>query len=595
MKHLERGTIMKNENEIARGMSRRSFLTGAAVAGLGAGAAGILSGCSPAASSTTEASDAATSEKAAASSDYPWPDTPPTISEDQIEEELETDVLVIGMGVSGVSAFRSACEEGVSVIAVEKADSPQCRSDNYSYINGSMTEDLGLGTVDLDEVIKEEWEASGEYASYRIIRKFMTNEADVFDWWAAGDSEMYFPKKGETDEINRQYLAGELEHPYTMSCMIYPDADFSDPKAYWPVRAYVTDHPHLLAENVQRGIEAGGQVFYGHFAEQLIVSEDGSVNGAYVRNSSSGQYKKISSHNGVILATGGCESDEGIMKKFYPHTVEVGNLSPWPNFDIEGNLTNTGDGYRMGYWAGAKFSPFMAPMAHVMGGSGDTSDMASSGGMTSPHLHLNYDGKRFMNEEIDCTSVEVALEGQPQGKCFLFCDSHLDEQTPQCYEPIKGRVLGKKPWTLAELDELVDGETVFRADTIEELIASIPGMNAEVALASIERYNNLCNEGHDEDFGKSKKYLWPVQDGPFYAQRVGLGLLLTTMGGLYSDEEARVYNNDLDIIPGLYAVGNIQGNRYAVKYPWRVSGCSHAMAMYYGYIAGKNSAKTPLA
>ena len=200
---------MANEKATAKGVSRRSFLTGAAVAGLGAGVAGVLGGCSPAASSTTEPSDASTNEgTTASSSDYPWPDTPPAISDDQIEEELETDVIVIGMGVSGVSAFRSACEEGVSVIAVEKADSPQCRSDNYSYINGSMTENLGLGTVDLNTVIKEEWEASGEYASYRIIRKFMTNEADVFDWWAAGDSEMYFPKKGETDEINRQYLAG---------------------------------------------------------------------------------------------------------------------------------------------------------------------------------------------------------------------------------------------------------------------------------------------------------------------------------------------------------------------------------------------------
>ncbi len=105
----------------------------------------------------------------------------------------------------------------------------------------------------------------------------------------------------------------------------------------------------------------------------------------------------------------------------------------------------------------------------------------------------------------------------------------------------------------------------------------------------------MCADGYDDDFRKSEKYLWPVQDGPFYAQRTGLGFCLTTMGGLRSDEECRVYNKDIKPIPGLYAVGNIQGDRFAVKYPFKMPGISHSMAMYYGYVAGKNIAATPLA
>lgn len=579
-----------------KGLSRRTFLSGAALLGIGS-AATALTGCAPkSAGNTSDSSLAETgaSASSASTSEYPWPDTPPTIEDDQIEEELEADAVIVGLGVSGVAAFRSAAEEGLSVIAIEKGETPQCRSDNYCYINGTLNKPLGLKELDIDELAHEEWGNSGGYADYRIVRKFMQNESEVFDWWAAGDPEIYIPSSPEeADAINAQYLQKSLEHPYAVSSMSYRDADWTEDKAFYPVRIYFTDHEHVVHENAQRAIENDGQAFYGHFAEQLITDESGAVCGIYARNSETGKYKKVTARNGVVLATGGCESDENIMAKFYPGVVKVGNINPWPNYDAEGNLTNTGDGYRMGYWAGADFSLNMAPMCHVMGGHADTADM-SLVGMTTPHLHLNYNGKRFMNEEMDCTDVEVALESQPQGKCFLIFDSHLDEQAPLSFDPVKGRVLGRGPWTLEQMEERVDGETVFKADTIEELLASIPGMDVEAALASIEQYNEMCANGYDDEFCKSAKYLWPVQDGPFYAQRTGLGFCLTTMGGLRSDENCRVYDKDVKPIPGLYAVGNIQGNRFAVKYPFKLPGISHSMAMYYGYVAGKNIAATPL-
>lgn len=585
-----------NSNATSANLSRRAFLTGTALLGFG-GAATVLGNATPMnAFAAEKETEAASAEGASVGIEYPWAEQPPAISDDQIEEELEADAVIIGLGVSGVAAFRSATEEGINVIAVEKASGPQCRSDNYCYINGTLNEPLGLPELNIDQLAEEEWASSGGYASYPIVRKFMKNSSEVFDWWAAGDPEIYIPTfPEEADVINGQYLDKALEeHPYCVSSMIYRDCDTTEDKGFHPVRIYFTDHPHVVQENAQRAIEAGGTAYFGHFAEQLITDENGAVCGVFARNSETGQYKKIMARNGVILATGGCEKDEDIMGALYPTTVRVGNINPWPNMDVEGNFTNTGDGYRMGYWAGADYSLNMAPMCHVMGGNADRPDM-SLVGMTTPHLHLNYNGERFMNEEMDCTDVEVALESQPQGKCFLLFDSHLDEQSPLAYDPVKGRVLGRGPWTLAQMEERVDGETVFKADTIEELLESIPGMNVETALVSIERYNQLCTEGYDDDFCKSSKYLWALQDGPFYAQRVGLGFCLTTMGGLRSDENCRVYNKDIKPIAGLYAVGNIQGNRFAVKYPFKLPGISHSMAMYYGYVAGKNIASTPLA
>ena len=224
----------------------------------------------------------------------------------------------------------------------------------------------------------------------------------------------------------------------------------------------------------------------------------------------------------------------------------------------------------------------MAPMTHVMGGPNDVADMGSSSGLTSPHLRLNYNGERFMNEDSNCSDCELAFDRQPQRKAFLIFDSHLEEQVGDCILDF--------PTTLAEMEERVDGKTVFKADTLEELFSSIEGMNVENALASVERYNELCASGTDEDFGKQKKYLFPVTDGPFYAQRMGIGLCLTTMGGLSSDEHAHVISTERKVIPGLYAAGNSQGDRFAVKYPFKLSGASHALALYYGMVAGQNAA-----
>ncbi len=55
---------------------------------------------------------------------------------------------IVGLGVAGVAAFRAAAEQGVSVVAVEKAAEPSVRSSQYCYINGTRTEVLGLATVD---------------------------------------------------------------------------------------------------------------------------------------------------------------------------------------------------------------------------------------------------------------------------------------------------------------------------------------------------------------------------------------------------------------------------------------------------------------
>ncbi|MEE8716626.1 MAG: FAD-binding protein [Coriobacteriales bacterium] len=582
------------------GVSRRSFVAGAGAVAAAVAVAGQSSGARAAEGAASEGTANAVSEFGL---EYPWAAEPPEITSDQIEEELDCDVAVVGLGVAGVAAFRAAAEAGAKVIGIEKADTPSVRSSQYCYINGTMTDVLGLGTVDIDEVVEHEWEDSDKVASYPIIRKFCYNEADVFDWWIAGDDTFVTPTAGsvvsmaptisssEGDSSSSDGEAGGMPMMNDGTQSIMPMVDLSvdylnENMGLYPTRISVSNHTQLVNANLQKGEDAGGVAYFGHYAEQLIM-EGGTCVGVYARDSDTGKYKKVNAAKGVIMSCGGCGSNKDMITVLYPTMAENGNLSAWPNLDHEGKPTNTGDGYPMGFWAGAAFSQSRCAMTHVMGGPNDVANMDTSSGLTTPHLRLNYNGKRFMNEDCNCSDCELLMDREPKRKAFLIFDAHLDEQMGDCIVDF--------PTTPADMDAKVDGETVFKADTLEGLFDAIvaydPDFNKENALESVERYNQMCANGYDEDFNKQKKYLYPVQDGPFYAERFGIGLCLTTMGGLSSDEDAHVISTERKIIPGLYCAGNIQGDRFAVKYPFKLSGASHAMAMYYGYVAGKNAAQ----
>lgn len=131
------------------------------------------------------------------------------------------------------------------------------------------------------------------------------------------------------------------------------------------------------------------------------------------------------------------------------------------------------------------------------------------------------------------------------------------------------------------------------ADTIEELIDMInlePEAKA-TALKTIERYNELCEKGVDEDFGKSSFRMFPLKKGPFFASNIQTAGILCTVGGLDCNSDCNVYDGDRRPIPGLYVCGNIQGNRFPVDYPMILPGISHSSCITFGRLAGTNAAE----
>ena len=111
------------------------------------------------------------------------------------------------------------------------------------------------------------------------------------------------------------------------------------------------------------------------------------------------------------------------------------------------------------------------------------------------------------------------------------------------------------------------------APTIAELAAKL---NLPQLPATLARYNGLTAAGTDSDFGKAAADLTPLEQGPFYAVELGVGMACA-LGGLRVDDHNAVLNDHGYPLPGLYAVGNdaagmLVGDTYAVTLPGSTAG-----------------------
>ena len=100
-----------------------------------------------------------------------------------------------------------------------------------------------------------------------------------------------------------------------------------------------------------------------------------------------------------------------------------------------------------------------------------------------------------------------------------------------------------------------NGVSLFVCDTMEEL-AEQTGINRENLLDEVKRYNEMCEKGVDEDFGKAARFMTPIVTPPFYAI---FGKMATdgAFGGVLVNPDMNVYKADKSgTIPGFYAVGD---------------------------------------
>ena len=467
-----------------------------------------------------------------------------------------------------------------------------CTGAQTAVINGVQENWGRAGVYDIAEICNHEINECCGWPKHAIWFKWANGIGDTFDWCMETLGDVYIAATSAED------VSG---HENYVSPMAYPLPDGFDPENEYNT-TYATSVNWTSSNFCDQCIEQAGELcdfknFGSHRVEKLIM-EDGRCAGCYAYNYETGKYKKVHATKGVVLSCGDYTADPEMFAYYLPTQYDHGVKLMYGTMDPVGNKANTGEAIKMGTWVGARIDENHATNGHHMGQGLGGALMGAMG--IAPFMRLNKYGKRFMNEDQPGQQTENQIELQKDFCCYMFWDSKWGEQVDS-FAPTHGSVYhfiaegeenpngeGKSQ---ADLDASVESGDAFKADTIDDLLQQIDdayGIDIETAKASIERYNELAKAGNDDDFGKPASRMFPIENPPFYATGMGLATLLSSVTGLESDEECHTFDQDRNVIPGLYCAGNSQGNRFNFQYPIAMEGVATSMCIFYGKVAGEN-------
>lgn len=580
-------------------VNRRNFLKGAMLAGAGAAAAG-LAGCaggqeSGAASAATDMASTGGNGtlNAEAISTGKWDfEIPPTpVAEDEITATHEADIIIIGAGVSGLACAASATEEGADVILFAASSQPVSRGGSNHGIGTKIHERLGIKDYTKDTIdgfIRQELARNGYRVDQKKWYKWINNSASTMNWLID-----LMEEKGYTTtmEIGYTDTAGVFDaHPGSHNWVEVADGVESGAR---------TGQDLVIKMYEEKILAQGGQIHYSTIAQYLIREDDntGRVT-AVVAKDPDGNYVKYVGRKGIVMATGDFSANQDMMAKYCSWAMPLLEFNGEIDYDVTfqfGGL-GPGDGQKMGLWVGAAWQQTLpnAPMIDSVGPMPYRQSIADFSG-----LLLNKKGERYSNEDVIFSYGTYAMMMQPDMTRYGIWDTAYANWFDK-WETFGATIVdkeGKDPFTpeqyLGMWEENVEKGTFVKGDTIEEVIAQLDGLDPEAAKKSVDRYNELCAAKYDEDFHKDPSLLAPIAEGPFYGCKVETGpaQFLCVTGGLRTNENMQVCDENNDPIEGLYNLGIMVGDSYANCYNFAI--CGHNLGMNcntFAYLLGKDLA-----
>lgn len=551
---------MKN---IESGISRRSFLTGAAAAG--AFATLGLAGCAPKGASEAMAETGAAGEAAEGAAATDWLGTAPEIAESDIVNTRDCEVLIVGAGMSGIMAAATAADLGVDFILAEKGSEPAASHFDVGAVNSRFTAEQTGQTIDKGRILNE----LNRYASFKndasVARTWVEESGPTVEWLQA----FYEEKLGGCQVTVDVENGGEGEAGGTVY-YIPPECH-----TFLTGEGERIAHVEVMTEILGN---MGHEVDYGYDLAKLVREEGGRVEGA-IFNTPEG-YVRVNASKGVILACGGYPANADMVRALNP-------IVPACVTSTNYNQNNTGMGIKAALWAGADFDKTPAAMIFDRGvvepgvDAGYTSDdpeaVFAAGGQfnlgSQPFLKVSRKGERIANESANYDAICHAASNHPGGVWCLV----MDANAPADVQRFKSQGCSAMTWKMQLKDKTVDeayGEKyidkglMMKADTLDELADKLgfEGEAKEQFLATIDRYNELYDAGEDTDMGKEAYRLSAIRQAPFYGAWFG-GALLTTLDGVRIDKDTRVLDTEGNPIEGLCCVGTNSGSYYSGNYP----------------------------
>lgn len=499
---------------------------------------------------------------------------PEAITDDQITNTYTADIVVVGAGLAGLCTACSALDAGAkNVVVVTASSKPIGRGGSNNGIGTKYQKSLGVDSTPKSaaRLVKVTQAMSSFAVDTSMWGKWINNSGESVDWMC--------------DIMNAKGLKTSLEFGYDDPDGITTEAASSH--TFWNEKypngalTGATLQAKAYADTI---IDMGGTIHYNTKAEQLVRENNNTGRiSAVIAKDSNGNYVKFAAEKAVVLATGDFSKDRDMMAKYSPMIYKMfENKISWDkkvNYDASFafNGLYPGDGHKMGLWVGAAWQK-NHPNAAIFHTDFRVPFPSVAGHAAFWGVSMDIRGKRFMNENCNIGTLANVLYHLPEQKLFMVWDSAYAYTREKWNKgTVMGYVNGIPATTPEELvaswEKAASQGSLLKGDTIEALLAQFQGLglvDIKTADKTIEDWNTYCDNGYDEEFQDNPKILNPVRTAPFYGAfldgNTSGNMLVSICGGLRTNANMQVCEEDDTPIQGLYNTGIMTGDFYANMY-----------------------------
>ena len=471
----------------------------------------------------------------------------------------QPDVIVIGAGMSGLSAAVRASQLGANVLVFEQMAriGGSAAVAGGSIVGAETIIEKEAGIEDSIDLLYADFPRLGGEGNFNpeVARKFAERAGTAVDWldtFVGVNFGERMPTYGSYEplNVNRVHFA------------VPENGDVSASSGKGG-----TGFVSALKAKLDEYIAAGTACLLMETKVTDIVIEDGVITGVVADINGVETVVKAPS---TIIATGGYGHNEAWLKEF--NFTNVATSTP---------ASASGSGYDFARKAGAVFTgmDFCTAYGGAIPVTGFTKSLAANLYTNPGPIWVGLNGERFADEtNADSKLRSDAWTAAEENKVFIvYTDKAINPEMPM----ITGAADANA--ALAELIEA--GEFVFKADTVEEL-AQKAGINAEALVKTIETYNADCAAGKDSLFGREAN-LVAMEEGPYYAIMT-IPYVLITSGGPQINADAQMVNAAGEVIPGAYLAGEIVGMGNVCGHT-TIGGIGHGNCATWGMIAAENA------